>query len=167
MAAVQNHGRPWLVPTTMCNPTPPRSTDPSRRRVLGMAAAAGGGSLLLAACGAGGGASATTGAGGSRGFDGGSGTTLVATSKVPVDGGVVLDGPQVVVTQPSSGTFKAFTAVCTHQQCLVGSVKNGLITCPCHGSQYSATDGSVQRGPAQAPLKEISVTVTNGQIVEA
>ena len=150
----------------MCDSTPPPSTDPSRRRVLGMAAAAGGGSLLLAACGGGGG-SATTGTGASGGSKGGSGTTLVATSKVPVDGGVVLDGPQVVVTQPTSGTFKAFTAVCTHQQCLVGSVKNGLITCPCHGSQYSATDGSVQRGPAQAPLTEISVTVTNGQIVEA
>jgi nitrite reductase/ring-hydroxylating ferredoxin subunit len=150
----------------MCDSTPPPSTDPSRRRVLGMAAAAGGGSLLLAACGGGGG-SATTGAGASGGSSGGRGTTLVATSKVPVDGGVVLDGPQVVVTQPTSGTFKAFTAVCTHQQCLAGSVKNGLITCPCHGSQYSATDGSVQRGPAQAPLKEIAVTVTNGQILEA
>ena len=150
----------------MCDSTPPPSTDPSRRRVLGMAAAAGGGSLLLAACGGGGG-SATTGTGASGGSKGGSGTTLVATSKVPVDGGVVLDGPQVVVTQPTSGTFKAFTAVCTHQQCLVGSVKNGLITCPCHGSQYSATDGSVQRGPAQAPLSEINVTVTNGKVVEA
>ena len=150
----------------MCDSTPPPSTDPSRRRVLGLAAAAGGGSLLLAACGGAGG-SATTGAGDSGGSTGGSGTTLVATSKVPVDGGVVLDGPQVVVTQPTSGTFKAFTAVCTHQQCLVGSVKNGLITCPCHGSQYSATDGSVQRGPAQAPLSAITVTVTNGQVVEA
>jgi nitrite reductase/ring-hydroxylating ferredoxin subunit len=150
----------------MCDSTPPPSTDASRRRVLGLAAAAGGGSLLLAAC-AGAGGSATSDSGGSGGSTGGSGTTLVATSKVPVDGGVVLDGPQIVVTQPASGTFKAFTAVCTHQQCLVGSVKNGLITCPCHGSQYSATDGSVQRGPAQAPLKEIAVTVTNGQIVEA
>jgi nitrite reductase/ring-hydroxylating ferredoxin subunit len=148
----------------MCDSAPPPSTEPSRRRVLGLAATAGGGSLLLAACGGAGG-STTSGAGDSAGSKGGSGTTLVATSKVPVDGGVVLDGPQVVVTQPTGGTFKAFTAVCTHQQCLVGTVKNGLITCPCHGSQYSATDGSVQRGPAQAPLSEIAVTVTNGQIV--
>jgi nitrite reductase/ring-hydroxylating ferredoxin subunit len=150
----------------MCDSAPPSSTEPSRRRVLGLAATAGGGSLLLVACGGAGG-SASSGAGKSGGSKGGSGTTLVATSKVPVDGGVVLDGVQVVVTQPTSGTFKAFTAVCTHQQCLVGSVKNGLITCPCHGSQYSATDGSVQRGPAQAPLSEIAVTVTNGQVVEA
>jgi nitrite reductase/ring-hydroxylating ferredoxin subunit len=161
-----NQGRPPLVATTVRDSTPPPATDPSRRRVLGLAAAAGGGSLLLAACGGAGG-SATSGAGDPGGTTGGSGTHLVATSKVPVDGGVVLDAKQVVVTQPTTGTFKAFTAVCTHQQCLVGSVKNGLITCPCHGSQYSATDGSVQRGPAQAPLSEIAVTVTNGNIVEA
>jgi Rieske Fe-S protein len=161
-----NQGHPPLVATTMCDSTPPPSTDPSRRGVLGLAAAAGGGSLLLAACGGAGG-SATSGAGDPGGTTGGSGTHLVATSKVPVDGGVVLDAKQVVVTQPTTGTFKAFTAVCTHQQCLVGGVKNGLITCPCHGSQYSATDGSVQRGPAQAPLSEIAVTVTNGNIVEA
>jgi nitrite reductase/ring-hydroxylating ferredoxin subunit len=146
--------------------TPPPSTDPSRRRVLGLAAAAGGGSLLLSACGGAGGSGAG-GAGSPAGSTGGSGTTLVETSKVPVDGGVVLDGPQVVVTQPASGTFKAFTAVCTHQQCLVASVQNGLITCPCHGSQYSATDGSVQRGPALSPLSEIAVTVTDGKVVEA
>jgi Rieske Fe-S protein len=149
----------------MRDSTPPPPIDPSRRRVLGLAATAGGGSLLLAACGGGGGSAG--GASDPARSKGGSGTTLVATSRVPVDGGVVLDGPQVVVTQPTSGTFKAFTAVCTHQQCLVGSVKNGLITCPCHGSQYSASDGSVQRGPAQAPLSEIAVTVTNGQIIEA
>ena len=150
----------------MRDSTLPPPADPSRRRVLGLAAAAGGGSLLLAACGGAGG-SGSGGASDPAASSGGAGTALVATSKVPVDGGVVLDGPQVVVTQPTSGTFKAFTAVCTHQQCLVGSVQNGLITCPCHGSQYSATDGSVQRGPAQAPLSEIAVTVTNGKVVEA
>jgi Rieske Fe-S protein len=150
----------------MRDSTPTRSTDPSRRRVLGLAAAAGGGGLLLAACGSAAGPG-TNAASDPAGSGGGSGTALVATSKVPVDGGVVLDGPQVVVTQPSSGTFKAFTAVCTHQQCLVDNVKNGLITCPCHGSQYSASDGTVQRGPAQTPLSEIAVTVTNGKVVKA
>jgi Rieske Fe-S protein len=166
----------------MRDSTPPPSTspstDPSRRRVLGLAAAAGGGGLLLVGCGGAGGAGTSGGSGTSAGSGtsggadptgspAGSGTDLVATSKVPVDGGVVLDGPQVVVTQPSSGTFKAFTAVCTHQQCLVASVQNGLITCPCHGSQYSAADGSVQRGPALQPLSEIAVTVTNGKVVKA
>jgi Rieske Fe-S protein len=68
------------------------------------------------------------------------------------------------VTQPSAGTFKAFNAVCTHQGCTVASVANGTITCPCHNSQFSAADGSVQSGPAPSPLASIAVTVTGTQI---
>jgi Rieske Fe-S protein len=86
---------------------------------------------------------------------------------VPVNGGVILDAKKIVVTQPTEGTFKAFTAVCTHQACLVGSVKDGVISCPCHGSAYSAADGSVQNGPATRPLKEFPVTVQDGEVVEA
>jgi nitrite reductase/ring-hydroxylating ferredoxin subunit len=86
---------------------------------------------------------------------------------VPVNGGVILDAKKIVVTQPTAGTFKAFTAVCTHEACLVGSVKDGVISCPCHGSAYSAADGSVQNGPATRPLKEFSVTVQDGEVVEA
>jgi Rieske Fe-S protein len=80
---------------------------------------------------------------------------------------VVLDSENVVVTQPSEGEFKAFTATCTHQQCTVASVKDGTISCPCHGSQYSAEDGSVQQGPASSPLKSIAVAVEGDQIVRA
>jgi len=69
-----------------------------------------------------------------------------------------------VITQPSSGTFMAFTAVCTHQQCTVGSVSGNVISCPCHGSQFSAKDGSVVQGPASSPLASKSITVSGGQI---
>jgi nitrite reductase/ring-hydroxylating ferredoxin subunit len=51
----------------------------------------------------------------------------------------------VVVTQPTAGEYKAFTAVCTHMQCIVGSVANNVIQCPCHGSQYSAKTGESSR----------------------
>ena len=84
----------------------------------------------------------------------------VATSDVPVGGGKVLDKEQIVVTQPTAGTFKAFTAVCTHQGCTVAGVANGTITCPCHGSTFSATDGSVTGGPAPTALAAIPVTVS-------
>jgi Rieske Fe-S protein len=86
---------------------------------------------------------------------------------VPVKGGVVLDDKKIVVTQPASGEFKAFTAVCTHQSCTVASVKANTITCPCHGSTYSALDGSVQGGPAPSPLREIPVTVEGDQVVRS
>jgi nitrite reductase/ring-hydroxylating ferredoxin subunit len=144
----------------------------SRRHVLGLAVAAGAGLPLLTACG-GGDEATTTGAGSSGSGAPSSATSskpagpLVATGKVPVNGGVILDSQKIVVTQPTDGTFKAFTAVCTHQACIVGSVKDGVISCPCHGSAYSAADGSVQNGPATRALKEIPVTVQDGEVVEA
>jgi Rieske Fe-S protein len=105
--------------------------------------------------------------GGNGGGGGGGSEKLASTSDVPVKGGTINKDAKVVVTQPASGTFKAFSAVCTHQSCLVGSVENNVITCPCHGSQYSATDGSVMGGPAPTPLPEVSVTVSGDEIVKA
>jgi Rieske Fe-S protein len=117
---------------------------------------------------AGGGGSSPAGdateGGGSTGDPGGS---LVATADVPVGGGVVLEEQKVVVTQPAAGEFKAFTAVCTHQSCTVSSVKEDRISCPCHGSSFSGTDGSVLNGPATRPLREIAVAVEGDQVVEA
>ncbi len=82
----------------------------------------------------------------------------MAASDVPVGGGKILKDEKVVVTQPTAGTYKAFSATCTHSGCLVGSVKNDKIVCPCHGSEFSVTDGSVQKGPAKKPLPAKSVT---------
>lgn len=93
------------------------------------------------------------------------GNALAAAGDVPVGGGVILDGPGVVVTQPVDGEFAAFSATCTHQGCTVAEVGDGLITCPCHGSQYSVEDGSVQRGPAEGPLPEVPIVVEGGQIL--
>ncbi|MEV0454086.1 Rieske (2Fe-2S) protein [Catellatospora methionotrophica] len=83
---------------------------------------------------------------------------LVEKAKVPVGGGVVLDGERLVVTQPQEGVFKAFSAVCTHQGCIVSSVNDGVIECGCHGSRFRAADGSVAGGPATRPLREIRTT---------
>jgi Rieske Fe-S protein len=93
------------------------------------------------------------------------GVNLGKKSHIPVGGGKVFSAEKVVVTQPASGTFKAFTAVCTHQGCVVNKVAGGLIKCPCHGSEFSIKDGSVKGGPAPAPLAEKTVAVKNGNIV--
>jgi Rieske Fe-S protein len=147
-----------------------RSLD--RRRVLGVAAAAGVGLPLLAACGQNSDTTSSTSASSSSSPTAGQtkqpaagGADLVAASAVPVDGGVVIQDKKVVVCQPSKGQFKAFTAVCTHMGCIVGSVSNNTIVCPCHGSQYSAQDGSVLGGPAPAPLKPVKIRVKGGEIV--
>ncbi len=103
----------------------------------------------------------------SSGNGSGGGDELVATADVPVGGGVVLDPEKVVVTQPTEGQFKAFTAICTHQGCPVQSVEDNKITCPCHGSQFSAEDGSVVTGPASGPLTEIPVAVKGGSVLRS
>jgi len=92
------------------------------------------------------------------------GNALVATSKIPVGGGEVLSGPQIVVTQPTAGEFKAFSAVCTHMGCIVNQVSNGTIDCPCHGSQYSISTGAVVGGPAPKPLPEKQIKVSGGSV---
>ena len=89
----------------------------------------------------------------------------VARSEVPVGGGVILDGADYVITQPSSGRFKAFSKICTHQSCPVTAVEGRTINCSCHGSKFSIKDGSVQNGPATRPLPEAEVTVAGDEVV--
>jgi Rieske Fe-S protein len=91
-------------------------------------------------------------------------TALTTVSAVPAGGGVVQNG--VVITKDDSGTIHAFSATCTHQGCTVSSVSNGTIDCPCHGSRFSASDGSVVQGPATRPLPAVAVTVRGDQIVQ-
>jgi nitrite reductase/ring-hydroxylating ferredoxin subunit len=94
----------------------------------------------------------------------GGGSSLGKTSDIPVGGGKVFPSDKVVVTQPEQGDFKAFSAVCTHRGCTVGSVSGGKIHCPCHGSAYNVSDGSVANGPATKPLASKTVTVQNGEL---
>ncbi|MFE2143944.1 Rieske (2Fe-2S) protein [Streptomyces sp. NPDC059456] len=89
----------------------------------------------------------------------GTGKALVQSSAVPVGGGTVLKEEKLVVTQPTAGSFRCFTAVCTHQGCLVNKVEAGTIDCPCHGSKFQITDGAVAHGPATRPLAEKQITV--------
>ena len=89
---------------------------------------------------------------------------LATTSQVQVGSGYINTTVNVVVTQPTAGEYKAFTAVCTHQGCIVDSVSNNVIQCPCHGSQYSAKDGSVLQGPATQPLAAKTIKVSGSEI---
>jgi Rieske Fe-S protein len=92
---------------------------------------------------------------------------LVSTADVPVGGGVVLAAQGLVVTQPTAGTFKAFSATCTHQGCTVNEVAGGTINCPCHGSKFAVADGKPKAGPAKKPLPAKAVAVQGSSIVLA
>jgi Rieske Fe-S protein len=146
------------------------TTDKISRRTLGGLAAAGVGVPLLAACGsddpesatgtdAGSSASPSQGSTGSSGGD-----ALTTTEDIEVGGGAVFPDQEVVVTQPTEGEFKCFTAICSHQGCLVSDVSDGTINCDCHGSKYSIEDGEVEEGPATFALEEIPISVAGDQI---
>jgi len=115
-----------------------------------------------------------TSAGGSAPATGGSAASgsaaaagaLGATSQVPDGGGKIIDGKHIVITQPESGSFKAFSAICTHEGCIVSSVSHGTINCPCHGSRFSIKDGSVVNGPAPSPLAAIAIKVEGTSIFQ-
>ena len=95
------------------------------------------------------------------------GAAIALVGDVPVGGGVVNDEVAIVVTQPSDGSIKAFTAVCPHQGCLVSEVVDNEIICPCHDSRFSAVDGAVLQGPATEGLAAASVVVQGDSIVLA
>jgi Rieske Fe-S protein len=144
----------------------------TRRTMVGGIVGLGVATPLLAACGGSddasgsGGTGSSGGSGGSSG--GGSGTTssgaIAKTSDIPVGGGKIFSSEKVVVTQPTQGDFKAFSAVCTHQGCVVSEIKGDDIDCTCHGSKFSIKDGSVVNGPATKSLESLTATVKGQDI---
>lgn len=129
------------------------ASAPSRRTVVAAVGAAGI-AITLNACGSDDGSSSSSS----------SGAALGKTSEIPEGGGKIFKDEGVVVTQPTAGEFKAFSSKCTHQGCAVTRVANGVITCPCHKSEFSVTDGSVQKGPATQALPEEKITVSGETI---
>ncbi len=142
----------------------------TRRTLLCGAAvlAAGGATLAVAGCSSSGSASdagAGSGAGSSAAPAKSAAPVAVGpASEVPVGGGKVYRNQKIVVTQPTAGQYKAFSAKCTHAGCIVDQVAAGTIQCPCHGSRFSVSDGSVTDGPAPSPLPQYQVAVQNGTL---
>ena len=94
-------------------------------------------------------------------------TVLAETSEIPVGGGLILTDEKIVITQPTDGEFKAFSAVCKHQGFTVTSVEDEQIRCSHHGSVYDFESGDNIGGPAPAPLDPIAITVKGGKILHA
>jgi nitrite reductase/ring-hydroxylating ferredoxin subunit len=143
----------------MTSGSPEPVTGPDRRTVVAAAGAAGL-AAALTACGS---TDMASGADHKQGGKGG-GAALAKTSDIPEGGGKIFKDQGVVVTQPTAGTYKAFSAQCTHQGCTVGSIMGDAIVCPCHKSQFSIVDGNVKQGPATRPLPSQKITVSGGEI---
>ena len=87
---------------------------------------------------------------------------LAKTADIPVGSGVIVE--DIVITQPTAGTFTGLSSVCTHAGCTVAEVVDGAIVCTCHGSKYNL-DGTVANGPATKPLEAKPVAVQGDSIV--
>ncbi|MEU5667586.1 Rieske (2Fe-2S) protein [Streptomyces longwoodensis] len=139
-------------------------THPAPRRTVLLVTGA---AALAAGCGGGSGGDGSSASEGTPSAGPSGGRELAKTSDIPVGGGKVFADRKVVVTQPAQGEFKAFSAICTHQGCTVATVAGGTINCPCHGSEFRITDGSVARGPASRPLPAERITVQGDSIERA
>ena len=132
------------------------------RRSLLIAGGAGT-AIALAACAPGGdGPSTDTG----TGQDTATPTEVAELSDIPVGGAiaVMFDGAQIIVSQPTAGEVVAFSAICTHQGCIVVPEKKGL-SCPCHQSLFDTDTGAVLQGPATDPLPEVTVTLDGDKVL--
>ena len=157
---------------------PGRPCAASTRRLVLLGAGAVGAGAVLAACGTststntnGTGFSNDPAPAGSAESDAGStagatgGSALASTADIPEGGGII--SGDYVITQPVAGTFKAFSKVCTHAGCDVSKVDGGVISCPCHGAQYSIETGEPTAGPAKKARPETKVKVDGDNVVKA
>jgi Rieske Fe-S protein len=96
------------------------------------------------------------------------GADIAAVADVPVGGSIdaSINGEPALIAQPTAGRIVAFSAVCTHQQCVVAAAGDEF-HCPCHGSMFDAATGDVIQGPALKPLTPIQVAVSGDRIVAA
>lgn len=140
---------------------------------MGAALGLGAACAPLASCGG----SAEVEPGGGRTLDGGPEVgereTIVEAPEVKPGAAVPFtdasSGEQAVLLCLEGGEFAAYSAICTHMQCIVGyDGAEGTLECPCHGSVFDPANGAeVLNGPARRPLPEIPVRVEGGMVVRA
>lgn len=87
---------------------------------------------------------------------------------IPDGGGLVVDNPtggKALLVRDGQDVL-AYNASCTHMGSIVGVPKDGVSTCPNHGSKFNVEDGGkVVNGPATKPLRKLSVKVDGGNVV--
>jgi Rieske Fe-S protein len=68
------------------------------------------------------------------------------------------NGKTVVIFRPEERKVVAYDATCTHAGCPVAPAGQGF-ECPCHGSTFKGSDGSVTNGPARSPLAPLTAAI--------
>ena len=75
-------------------------------------------------------------------------------------------GGKEIVMANLDGKFHAIGNRCTHMSCMLsdGSVKDGNVRCPCHGSIFDLKTGNVVKGPAKKPEPVFQLKVEGDQV---
>lgn len=102
-------------------------------------------------------------------FSRGALTQAIRLDQLPVGEAVQLavGSNQVLIYRESDETVRAYSAVCTHQGCIVGVSANAAdpFICPCHSSNFDKATGEAVAGPAQLPLTRHDTSIENGWIL--
>ncbi len=70
-----------------------------------------------------------------------------------------------ILVRLQDGSYRAFSAVCTHLQCTVQYRSDfKLIYCACHNGRYDL-NGNVVSGPPPSPLEKYNVAISGSDIV--
>lgn len=140
----------------------------SRRQMLGQTLLGGtvvaGAALALAACSA---PAAPQEAPSAPASSSGTGHDVLALSELAVgaEAAVSINKANVLLYRPDEKTVLAYSAVCTHAGCQVGTSKDTQFFCDCHSSTFSAKDGSVVSGPAPRPLERYAATIEKDRVM--
>lgn len=78
---------------------------------------------------------------------------------------VEVDGVAIMLTR-HGGRVCALSDRCTHAggPLSEGTIEDGTVECPWHGSVFSLEDGSVRQGPARAPQPSYETRVIEGRV---
>ena len=75
-------------------------------------------------------------------------------------------GGAPVLLYRTAGTVYALASTCTHMGGPLqdGTISDGCVTCPWHGSTFRFADGSIVRGPASTPEPRYQTRIQDGRI---
>ncbi|MGH2448726.1 MAG: Rieske 2Fe-2S domain-containing protein [Chloroflexota bacterium] len=94
-------------------------------------------------------------------------TAVIPETELPSDKPTAVTVKNVPILLVKQGSqIYALDDTCVHAGCSLagGTLAGRTITCPCHGSEYDLSDGSVINGPATMPEPAYHVRVQNGMI---
>ena len=88
-------------------------------------------------------------------------------NEIPINSGKIFkfgNKPGILV-RTATGEFKAFSAVCTHLECIVQyRSETKQIWCACHNGQYNLSGKNIG-GPPPRPLEEFKVNTRGDDVV--